>query len=167
MKKYALLSILIVSFLLSCSNGGESENHISSNRTNGNTITNQLADWGQAKDFATSFVNNILIDDRKNMWLASDEAAYINEAQFNETLNNMFEIFGKPIDANLKKDETGTKSNLVGTKAFRTFWFSVSTTTHKEGEVFLTVDVVISNGKMLSDKVAMVTFPTGPPEDLK
>ena len=77
-------------------------------------------------------------------------------------------MYGKPIDAEFKRDEIGRKTGTGGyDKPLRKFWYALRTTKYERGTVYLNVEVVPDDGALASSGFAMVTFPLGVPPSMK
>jgi hypothetical protein len=127
-------------------------------------------DHTKARQLSDSIADNLLKDDRPSLRNQMEKAArdYYNEASFGSTVDQMFAMYGKPLEAEYKMDEIGRKTGSGGyDKPMRKFWYAVRTPKNEKGSVYLTVEVVPDEGGLASSGFALVTFPLGVPPSLK
>lgn len=127
-------------------------------------------DFEAARTLSNSLADD-LINDRRSDIRASLENAFrdaIDEKQFNGMLDQMIEAYGKPLDFELKRYESGTKEYANSqTRPMRKFWYAAQTTKYKKGSYFLVVEVVPGDATLAVSSFAIVNFPAGIPPDLQ
>jgi len=92
----------------------------------------------------------------------------LKEEELNSTLEQMMQVYGKPIDFELKQEESGSKVYADGTtKAMRKLWYAAKTTKYEKGSHFLIVEIVPDGDKLAVSSFAIVNFPVGIRDTLK
>lgn len=127
-------------------------------------------DRERARTLSDSIADNLLKNDRPLLRNAMEKGFrdYYDDAAFASFIDQMFAMFGKPLDVEYKMDELGGKTGPGGyDKPMRKFWYATRTTKYEKGTVFLTVEVVPDEGHLASSGVALVTFPVSVPPALK
>ena len=127
-------------------------------------------DHEQARKLSDSIADHLLKDDRPMLRNAMEKGFRDNydDAAFASLIDQMYAVYGKPLDVEYKMDHLGRKTGTGGyDKPMRKFWYATRTTKYEKGTVFLTVEVVPDDGHLASSGVAMVTFPMGAPPALK
>jgi hypothetical protein len=121
-------------------------------------------DHERARTHSDSIADRLLKNDRPMLRNAMEKGFrdYYDDAAFGSLIDQMFGMFGKPLDVEYKMDELGRKTGSGGyDKPMRKFWYATRTTKYEKGAVFLTVEVVPDEGHLASSGVALVTFPLG------
>jgi hypothetical protein len=127
-------------------------------------------DHEQARKLSDSIADNLRKNDRPMLRNAMEKGFrdYYDAAAFASLIDQMFAVYGKPLDVEYKMDELGRKTGSGGyDKPMRKFWYATRTTKYEKGTVFLAVEVVPDEGHFASSGVALVTFPVGVPPALK
>jgi hypothetical protein len=127
-------------------------------------------DHTKARQLSASIADSLLKDDRARLRKQLEKAArdYYDEASIGSTVDQMFAMYGKPLEANYKMDEIGRKTGSGGyDKPMRKFWYAVRTPKYEKGGVYLTVEVVPDEGGLATSGFSLVTFPLGAPPSLK
>ena len=125
---------------------------------------------GQARRLSDSIADNLVKNDRPMLRNAMEKGFgdYYNEAAFTSLIDQMFALYGQPLDVEYKMDELGRKTGTGGyDKPMRKFWYATRTTKYQKGTVFLIVEVVPDEGHLASSGIALVTFPLDVPSSLK
>lgn len=93
---------------------------------------------------------------------------YYDDSSFGSVIEEMFNVYGRPLDAEYKKDNIGRKTGTGGyDKPVRKFWYATRTTKYDKESIYLTVEIVPDGSGLASSGFSMVTFPMGVPEYLK
>jgi hypothetical protein len=88
--------------------------------------------------------------------------------QFDAMLKQLEATYGKLKLYKFKMAETGIKKYANGnTYPMKKLWYAITTSKHKEGEYFLFIEVIADGSRMASSGFSFVTFPGGPPRQLK
>lgn len=127
-------------------------------------------DYEQARKLSDTIADNLVKNDRLMLRNSMEKGFrdYYDGAAFASLIDQMFAMYGKPIDVEYKMDELGRKTGTGGyDKPMRKFWYATRTSRYEKGIVFLTVEVVPDEGHLGGSGVAMVTFPMGVPPSLK
>ncbi len=127
-------------------------------------------DRAKARELSDSVAENLLKDDRLNLRNQMEKAAreYYDEKSFGSTVDQMFGMYGKALQAEYKMDEVGRKTGSGGyDKPMRKFWYAVQTAKYEKGSVYLIVEVVPDDGALAMSSFSMVTFPLGVPPSLQ
>ena len=127
-------------------------------------------DHEQARKLSDSIANNLLKNDRPMLRNSMEKGFrdYYDDVAFASLIDQMYAMYGKPLDVEYKMDQLGRKTGTGGyDKPMRKFWYATRTSKYEKGTVFLTVEVVSDEGQLASAGVAMVTFPMGAPSSLK
>lgn len=116
-------------------------------------------------------VANDLIDDGRNILRDRMEIAFrdtVAANDFDSIIDQMVQVYGRPIEFEFKQEELGSKLYADGTtKAMRKFWYAAKTTKYEKGSHFLIVEVVSDGQELAVSSFAIVNFPLGIPETLK
>jgi hypothetical protein len=125
----------------------------------------------EARAFSDGFAIDLLAGRRTEAW-AKMLATYreqFNQQQFEVVLDQMYQEPGMPLKADFKTQMAGTKDlgSAGGIKPMQKIWYAVQTTKHAKGTHFLFVEVVPDGTAMGVVTFAIVTFPAGPPPNLK
>jgi hypothetical protein len=92
----------------------------------------------------------------------------VNSEALNSIVQQMIEVYGKPMEFEFKQDESGSKDYADGsTRPLRKFWYAAKTTKFEKGSHFLIVEVVPDGDRLAVTSFAIVNFPVGIPETLK
>ncbi len=122
-----------------------------------------------ARNLSDRVANELIQDPRDNR--DSMESAFrdtVTANDFNSILDQMVQVYGKPIEFEFKREELGSKVYADGTtKAMRKFWYAANTTKYEKGSHFLIVEVVPDGGNVAVSSFAIVDFPLGIPETLQ
>ena len=133
--------------------------------------TRELSPDLEAAQKLSSSLADDLINDRRSAIRASLEKRFrdaIDEEHFNAMLDQMIEVYGKPLDFELKQHELGSKEyDNDQTKPMRKFWYAAQTTKYEKGSHFLIVEVVPDDRRLAVSSFAIVNFPIGIPPGLK
>ena len=112
-----------------------------------------------------------LIHDRRSILRDTMENAFretVEANDFDSIIDQMLQVYGRPIEFEFKQEELGSKLYADGTtKAMRKFWYAAETTKYEKGSHFLIVEVVPDGGELAVSSFAIVNFPLGIPETLK
>jgi hypothetical protein len=130
----------------------------------------EAIDLGKARQLSDSLAEDLLKDNRVNLWKRMEVAArdYYDENSFGSTVDQMFTMYGKALEVEYKLDEVGRKTGSGGyDKPMRKFWYAVRTAKYEKGNVYLTVEVVPDHGGLAISGFSMVTFPLDVPPSLK
>ena len=132
--------------------------------------SNELIDKQKVKAFCDSMVTDILEDRTTQLYKKMEtkfKKAY-NQRAFNETLQNMYINYGKPVELKFKMAAEGTKEYGDGeVKQLRKLWYAAKTTKYQYGQYYLFIEVVPDGRSLGSSGFALVTFPMGAPPELK
>jgi hypothetical protein len=127
-------------------------------------------DHAQARQLSDSIAGNLIKDDRVSLRNQTEKGArdYYDEESFGSIIDQMFAMYGKPIEAEYKTDDAGRKTGSGGyDKPMRKFWYALRTERYQKGTVYLTVEIVPDHGGLASSGFTMLTFPLGAPPWLK
>jgi hypothetical protein len=127
-------------------------------------------DHTRARELSDSIAQNLLKDDRVSLrsQLEGRAREAYDEKSFGSIIDQMFAMYGKPLQADFKTDDLGRKTGTEGyDKPVRKFWYALRTEKHQIGTVFLTVEIVPDDHGLASSGVQMLTFPLGAPPWLK
>ena len=127
-------------------------------------------DHAKARQLSDLIADNLLKDNRIGLRNQMEKGArdYYDAKSFTSLVDQMFAMYGKPLDAEFKTDEIGRKTGTGGyDKPLRKFWYALRTTKYERGTVYLNVEVVPDDGALASSGFAMVTFPLGVPPSMK
>ena len=122
-------------------------------------------DHSRARQLGDSIADNLLKNDRVSLRNQMEKGARdsYDDKSFGSIIDQMFALYGKPLEAEYKTDELGRKTGTGGyDKPVRTFWYALRTDKYKKETVFLTVEIVPDDGGLASSSFRMVTFPAGP-----
>ena len=115
-----------------------------------------------AKDLLTGDINNL------HQKLESAFRDSVSDQQLKSILQQMTEVYGKPINFEFKQEEVGSKVYADGTtKAMRKLWYAAKTTKYETGSHFLIVEIVLDGDELFVASFAIVDFPLGVPDSLK
>lgn len=123
-------------------------------------------DHAQARQLSDSIAQNLLKDDRVRLRNQMEKGARegYDDKSFGAIIDQMFALYGKPLEVEYKTDDLGRKTGIGGyDKPVRKFWYALRTEKYQKGTVFLTVEIVPDDGALRSSSFQMLTFPTGPP----
>ncbi len=123
-------------------------------------------DHTQARQLSDLIAQNLLKDDRGSLRNQMEKGAreVYDEKSLGSIIDQMFAMYGKPLEAEYKTDDLGRKTGTGGyDKPVRKFWYALRTEKYQKGTVFLTVEIVPDDGGLASSSFQMLTFPTGPP----
>lgn len=116
-------------------------------------------------------VANDLIQDHRNILRNRMDNAFretVAANDFDSIVDQMLQVYGKPIEFKFKQEESGSKLYANGTtKAVRKFWYAAKTTKYEQGSHFLIVEVVTDGAELTVSSFSIVNFPLGIPETLK
>lgn len=116
-------------------------------------------------------VANDLIQDRRDILRDMMENAFrdtVAANNFDSIIDQMVQVYGRPIEFEFKQEELGSKLYADGTtKVMRKFWYAAKTTRYEKGSHFLIVEVIPDGRKLAVSSFAIVNFPLGIPETLK
>lgn len=127
-------------------------------------------DSNKARELGNSIANDLLRDSVKGLHQKLEKAFRdsVKEEELNSILEQMAQVYGKPMDFEFKQEELGSKVYVDGTtKAMRKLWYAAKTTKYEKGSHFLIVEVVPDGDKLAVSSFAIVNFPLGIPDTLK
>ena len=128
-------------------------------------------DPDEARRFSNDFVGLIVADKPADIWQKMEARLRrdLAETQMRATLDRVYAQYGgKPLEAEYKSESSGEKVYLDGTtKPMRKFWYAVRTETHAKGKYYLFVEVVPDAGRLACTGFSIVSFPGGPPPELR
>jgi hypothetical protein len=130
----------------------------------------KAVDHEKARKLSDSIAGHLLKDERANLRTSMEKGFrdYYDDASASAIIDQMFAMYGKPLQVEYKMDELGRKTGAGGyDKPMRKFWYAVKTTTHEKGTVFLIVEIVPDEGDLAGSSFSLVTFPLGVPPSLK
>jgi hypothetical protein len=128
-------------------------------------------DATKARAFSDDLVALIVADKPGEVWQKMEVRLRreLPEARMRSTLDQVYAQYGgRPVEAEFKSASSGQKAYLDGAiRPMRKFWYAVRTETHAKGKYFLFVDVVPDEGHLGCTGFSIVTFPGGPPPELR
>jgi hypothetical protein len=126
-------------------------------------------DQHEARVFSDGLVALIVADKPADIWQKMEARLRRELPDTRATLDQVYAQYGgKPAEAEFKSEASGQKVYLDGTtKPMRKFWYAVRTETHAKGKYFLFVEVVPDEGRLGCTGFSIVTFPGGPPPELR
>lgn len=127
-------------------------------------------DHEHARKLSDSIADNLLRDERANFRKLMEKGFrdYYDDASVSGLIDQMFAMYGKPLQFDYKMDELGRKTASGGyDKPLRKFWYAAKTTKYEKGTVYLIVEVVPDEGGLAGSSFSLVTFPLGVPPSLK
>ena len=123
-----------------------------------------------AREVADQVVANVIARDTDNLFKRM-EAVFqqsTKPAALRPTLEAIFAYGGRPLEAQFKAADEGSKTYLDGTrKPMIKVWYAVSTTKNKKGTYFLFVEVVPDGTRLACTTFSIVAFTNGVPEYLR
>jgi len=139
--------------------------------TSSKSTTNESSEEREkARRLSDSIVDNLVRDSRTDLRAKMERGMrdYYDEKSFSSIVDQMFGMYGKPLEAEYKMDDVGSKTYPDGqSKPMRKFWYSVRTTKHEKGSHYLFVEIVPDEGGLAGSSFAIVTFPLGAPPALR
>jgi hypothetical protein len=133
-------------------------------------VMSAVVEASKARELADSFVQSVLRD-RYAAVRASMERAFrdaVPEAGMRSALDRMYQVYGKPLEAEYKMQEEGYRLYPDGTrKPMQKVWYAIRTAEHAKGKYFLFVEVVPDGKSLACASMMIVTFAGDPPSRLK
>ena len=129
-----------------------------------------LVDINKARLFSDATAADLKADRRrdlyKNLEKSFRQAFTVDDVD--AMVEQMVQVYGKPIEFEFKQEELGQKSYPEGsTKPMGKFWYAATTTKFQKGSHFLVVEVVPDGDTLAVSSFAIVNFPLGIPENLR
>lgn len=133
-------------------------------------LLSKMLDVKGARQVAGQVVASVIARDTDNLFKRMETVFQqsTQPAKMRPTLEAIYEYGGRPLEAQFKAADEGSKIYLDGTrKPMIKVWYAVSTTKAKRGTYFVFVEVVADGARLACTTFSMVAFTNGVPEHLR
>lgn len=169
MKKFIISGFLI--FTLSATGCAQIKRAVDSPANpNQESVDGSSIDQKKARELSDSVTTALIEDRNKDLYLKMEKAFRdaASEKDMKPMLEQIYSVYGKPLEVEYKKDEAGFKIYGDGTrKPMRKFWYAVRTSKAEKGTYFLFTEIVPDGDSLACSSFSIVSFPLGIPPSLQ
>jgi hypothetical protein len=139
--------------------------------SNQESVDGSSIDQKKARELSDSVTTALIEDRNKDLYLKMEKAFRdaASEKDMKPMLEQMYSVYGKPLEVEYKMDEAGFKIyGDDGTrKPMRKFWYAVRTSKAEKGTYFLFTEIVPDGESLACSSFSIVSFPLGIPPSLQ